>query len=294
MSNELINIYNNILIEDLKSYLKGLEKNDYGFCNIISNRLITDAVILESKKYTLIGTILKDVTFDYRFFENKKIALDDAKENLHNMVEDFLENKNESDINYILSKYFEYYNEFRKVITSEMEVYEENKSFSIYTTKYILNTFKDEIKNQEMPYNLDVLVYGILIEINRIIRTFGFVTQQLLLKTLLSFFGRLSEYFRYILISESKIEKWKKLYFEYKEKLTNNIESFEINDEYIKSTVNLIFEVCREWRFMFIRLLELPKSQFIEKPISMPEIVKEDLREMVSDLISSKLEGENK
>lgn len=294
MSNELINIYNNILIEDLKSYLKGLEKNDYGFCNIISNRLITDAVILESKKYTLIGTILKDVTFDYRFFENKKIALDDAKENLHNMVEDFLENKNESDINYILNKYFEYYNEFRKITTSEMEVYEENKSFSIYTTKYILNTFKDEIKNQEMSYNLDVLVYGILSEINRIIRTFGFVSQQLILKTLLSFFGRLSEYFRYILISESKIEKWKKLYFEYKEKLTNNIESFEINDEYIKSTVNLIFEVCREWRFMFIRLLELPKSQFIEKTISMPEIVKEDLREMVSDLISSKLEGENK
>ncbi len=294
MSNELINIYNNILIEDLKSYLKGLEKNDYGFCNIISNRLITDAVILESKKYTLIGTILKDVTFDYRFFENKKIALDDAKENLHNMVEDFLENKNESDINYILSKYSEYYNEFRKIITSEMEVYEENKSFSIYITKYILNTFKDEIKNQEMPHNLDVLVYGILSEFNRIIRTFGFVSQQLILKTLLSFFGRLSEYFRYILISESKIEKWKKLYFEYKEKLTNNIESFEINDEYIKSTVNLIFEVCREWRFMFIRLLELPKPQFIEKSFSMPEIVKEDLREMVSDLISSKLEGENK
>ena len=288
MSNELINIYNNILIEDLKSYLKGLEKNDYGFCNIISNRLITDAVILESKKYTLIGTILKDVTFDYRFFENKKIALDDAKENLHNMVEDFLENKNESDINYILSKYFEYYNEFRKITTSEMEVYEENKSFSIYTTKYILNTFKDEIKNQEMPHNLDVLVYGILSEIGEKWHN------TLVKKTLLSFFGRLSEYFRYILISVSKIEKWKKLYFEYKEKLTNNIESFEINDEYIKSTVNLIFEVCREWRFMFIRLLELPKSQFIEKTISMPEIVKEDLREMVSDLISSKLEGENK
>ena len=294
MTEESINIYNSILIEDIKSYLNGLEKNDYGFCNILSNRLITDAVILESKEYTLIGTILKDVTFDYRFFENKKIALDDAKENLLNMVKDFLNHKDELDIYYILSKYFEYHDDFRKITTSDMENYKENKSFSIYTTKFILDAFKDEIKNQDMPYNLDVLVYGILSEINRIIRTFGFVNQQLILKTLFSFFGKLSEYFRYILISESKTEKWKKLFFKYKEKLTNNIELFEINDEYITTTVDLIFEICKEWRFMFIRLLEIPKSQFIEKPVSMPEIVKEDLREMVSDLISSKLEGEEK
>lgn len=294
MAKDAINIYKNVMNEDLKSYLNGLDNDDYGFCNIISNRLITDAVILESKEYALIGAILKDITVDYRFYETKETVLKDVKKKLFNIIEDLLDEKIDLNIDYIINKYFEYFEDFRKMVISDLENYTENKAFSIYFTKYIINLFKDELKNQEIPYNLDALVYGILIEINRIIKTFGFVNQQLILKTLLSFFGKLSEYFRYLLISESKTEKWKKLYAEYKEKLAENLELFELDDSYIIQSTDLIFEICKEWRLMFIRLLEIPKAQYIGKPISMPKIVKEDLKEMVSDLISSRLEEENK
>jgi len=294
MSQESKKIYESVLIEDLKAYLNGLEKQEFSFCNIISNRLITDAVFLDSKYFVLIGAILKDITFDYQFFKNKEIILSKAYDNLKKMVKNILEKGVEIKQDYILDLYHEYFDEFRIITSSTNEEYQENKSFSIFVTKYIIDTFKDELKSQNLPINIDGLIFGILNEINRIIRSFGFVDQQLILRLLINYFGKVSEYFRYILILEKKSNKWQKLYLEYVDKVVKNFESFDISDSYLSSIIDLIFEICKEWRFMFIRLLEIPKPQLIERRITMPDIVKQDLKEMVSDLISSKLEDKEK
>ncbi|MHA1491082.1 MAG: hypothetical protein ACTSRI_15720 [Promethearchaeota archaeon] len=100
--------------------------------------------------------------------------------------------------------------------------------------------------------------FGVSNELNRIYRNFGCTIHQLILKILIIFTARLYEYYRFLILSvEPKNKFWEQKYIKLKEKIINNIESFNIDEEYLEKTTDLLFEICKEWRHMFIRLIEL-------------------------------------
>ena len=279
--------YEQILIEDLNIYKKGLNLEDYSFCNIISNRLITNAVFLDSKEYTLVGTILKEVL-------NYFVIVEDSKE-IKNNLEDFINYivKSENlEIRFIMEGYIDFYNRIWDNLNPDYEKYEENKEYSLYSTKTFLKLLKEELNNQIIPYHRDLIYFGISNELNRIFRNFGCFSHQLILKVLLVFSGRLYEYYRFLIFSEEpKIDFWEKKYFKIKEKIKSNIENFDIDEEYIEKTASLIFEICKEWRIMFIRLMDIT-PQFKRKKTSIPPKIEEELKGMVSKITDSELKGE--
>ncbi len=280
--------YEKVLREDLKAYLKALDAKEFGLCNIVSNRMMTNAMILNSVDFNLLGAILKEITFDFNLFQEEN-SLENALKKLKNTLKSY--QSSNPKVDQILDDYYEYFDIFRNIITSPLEEYEENKDFSIYTTKFSINFFIQENENDLiLPYNFDVRIYGVLNEINRVMKSFGFTKHQLVLKLVLSYFGRMYEYFRFLLSTENIDKIWEEKFSDYKEKLLSNVKSFSLEESYINNSLELLFEFCREWRTFFMRLLEIPRGPKVEKGTAIPSNVRQELDEMVTKLINSKLE----
>lgn len=284
--------YKYVLKEDLKAYLNGLDDLDFGYCNILSNRMMTNSVILESQMHALLGAVLKEITFEFRFYKDDS-SLNKGLRKLKKILKEYSSDKYELNSKQLLEDYQDYYNEFRELIKIDREIYKDNPEFSQFSINFCLEFYKKELQFDDTPVNLDVLIFGILNEINRVIKSHGSTPNQLMLKIVLNSFGRMHEYFRfYLQHEESKIERWKKSYDSFKKNLLLNLEKFNDNNKYIDHSVDFLFEICKEWRYMFIRMLEIPKTSTsaVGKQITVPKKVKEDLDEIVSDLIGSKLE----
>ncbi len=279
--------FKSVLIEDLEVYKKSLEIGEYNFCNIIGNRLITNAVLLDSKEYNLVGAILKEAL--------NFIAIVEEPKNIQTVLKDLVNkfiNLKELDVSIILQSYLEFFNKIGNDINPKYEKYKENKEYSLYSTKYCLDFFKEELSNQNIPYTRDLIYFGVSNQLNRIYRNFGCVIHQLILKILIIFTARLYEYYRFLILSvEPKNEFWEQKYTGLKEKIRNNIESFKIDDEYLEKTNDLLFEICNEWRQMFMRLMEVSQPVKREKT-SFPPKIKEELKDMVSKVTTSEKKGE--
>jgi hypothetical protein len=289
MSENQLNDYQEILFEDLEAYLKGLEENNFGFCNIISNRIITDAIVLKSEKFCLIGAILKDITYDFRFIpeENKLVRI---LKKLDQILHNYMSNKDEMIAEKLFDDYNIYYQSYRKTFKSNLENYKENIIFASLTSNFFLEFYLNELKNDDIPINLNVLIFGIISEVNRVLKNFGSNPKLLALKLVLTYFGRMFEYYRFFLSEENKSDRWTQSYSKFKENIIVYLKKFIADESYIESSSKLLFEICKEWRFMFLRMLEIPKRSIIEKQVEVPNKVKEDLNEIVSDLINTKLE----
>ncbi|TFG24168.1 MAG: hypothetical protein EU529_05110 [Promethearchaeota archaeon] len=292
MSENSFDKFKYVLKEDLKSYLNGLNDLDFGFCNILSNRIMTNSLILNSKINALLGAVLKEITYEFRFYKedvNLKRGLRKLKKILNNYISD----KYDLDAKMIMEDYQDYYNEFRDLIKVEREIYKDNPEFSQFSINFCLEFYIKELNFNDTPVNLDVLVFGVLNELNRVIKSHGSTSKQLMLKIILNSFGRMHEYFRiYLQYEEEKIKRWKESYDKFKKNLLDNLERFNDDKDYIENSIDFLFEICKEWRYMFIRMLEIPKisTSVVEKQTTVPKKVKEDLDEIVSELIDSKLE----
>lgn len=284
--------YKYVLKEDLKAYLNGLADLDFGFCNILSNRMMTNAAILKSKIYALLGAVLKEITYEFRFYKDDG-NLRKGIRKLKRILSDYTSDKHILNAKQIMEDYQDYYNEFRDLIKIERETYKDNLEFSQFSINFCLVFYIKELNFDDTPINLDVLIFGVLNEINRVIKSHGSTSKQLMLKIILNSFGRMYEYFRfYLQYEESKIERWKESYDKFKKNLLDNLEKFNDDKKYTENSIDFLFEICEEWRYMFIRMLEIPKTStsVVEKQVTVPKKVKEDLDEIVSDLIGSKLE----
>lgn len=276
-----------ILIEDLEIYKNGLDIEDYKFCNIISNRLITNAVFLESKEYALVGAILKEVLNFFAIVEEPK----NIKRELEYFINKIIKT-DKLDILFIMEGYLNFYNKMRDELNPNYEKYKENKEYSLFSTKYCLKFLNEELNSQDVPYTRDLIYFGISSELNRIFRNFGCITHQLILKALIVFLGRLYDYYRFLILSDdTKKNFWEEKYLKIKEKIKNNVVTFDIDDEYIEKTTNLLFEICKEWRLMFIRLMDIT-PQVKRENTSIPPKIKEELKGMVSKVTDSEIKGE--
>jgi hypothetical protein len=282
-------LYKRVLYEDLKVYNNGLKLDNFQFCNIISNRIITNACIIKSKEFILIGAILKEILPDFQVFDEDIIKK--AKNDLSKMVENFI---NEEDLKskYIINNYSEFFNSYRQFITEPFEDYEENKGFTSETVKYCLDFLIKELEELKIPHQCNILIYGVLNEIRRVIKSFGCSHYHLMLRLLLSFFGKLYDNFRFIMLNNlNSKDFWENKYNKFREILIDNLRSFDIVDEYIVNSSNLLFDICVEWRYMFMRIMELPRLEQ-KRYTKIPPNVEDQLKEMVSQITKSELKGE--
>ncbi len=276
-----------VLIDDLEIFKEGLKREDFSFCNILSNRLITDAVFLNSKGFVLLGVILKENLNYFALLEDFKIIKGEYIEfiNEFNQSEDL-------DLERIINRYINFYDKIWVDISPEHEKYEKNLDYSLFSTKYVINFLIDNLERQDVPYIRDSIIYGATNELNRIYRNFGALKYQLMLKTVLYLSGKLYDYYRVLILStSSKKEIWKEKIISLKLKIKNNIRSFKIEKKYLENSLDLLFEISKQWRHLFIKVGELSLPIQREKTTIPPEI-QQELEEIVSKVTESELKSD--
>lgn len=285
-------IFDNVIIEDLETYKKGLNNKNFQFCNVISNRITMNAVFIESKESALIGAIIKDILPEFQRleeeYENK------VRNEFIKVINIYIDNIEKLDYILIMDKYSEYYDIYKQYFNTNFEKYTENKDYSSRVIKFCLEFLKKELDDDILPFSEQLLTSGVLNEISRVTRNFGCTTHQHMLKLILSFFSRLRDYYKVLVLSDEKeTDNWKNRYEKCKEKLNDNIQDYELSDTYIERCLEDLYDFIKEWRFMFMRLMNLIPPMQLQQ-IKIPSRIESELKEMVSETISKKLEGEEK
>lgn len=288
-------LFNQVFIQDLEAYKEGLENKDFRFCNVISNRITIDAVFLESKEYALIGAILKDVLPEFRRVEESDE--EEIRKKFIAVLNDYIKHQEDLNYSFILSRFSEFFDQNKKYFTSSYEDYSENKDYTSKIIKFCLEFINNELEENNLPYSDDLLILGVLNEISRASRQFGCTTHQHILQYILSFSQRLQDFFKVLLLSSEvpDPEKWKERYEKYRDLLKNNVKGYDLSEEYIKKSLDDLFQLIKEWRFMFMRLMSImvPIPQQSQQ-IKIPSRIENELKDMVSKAISKELEGEEK
>ena len=284
--------FRSVLIEDLVVYRRGLKEKDYSFCNIISNRITVNACVLESKEFVLIGAFLKSlIPFFQRFDEATEKK---ANTDLRKIVDGIIRMEDHLDLFIIMDKYSEFFDTYRLDFNTALELYKENKDYSSKIFDFCLNFLKGELKENKIPLSQNILLSGIANELSRASNNFGCTSHQLMLQLIISFFSKLEDYFRILILSdESGDTLWEDRYNDFKKKFTENINAYEMSDTYIKRSIDDLFDIIKEWRYMFLRLMNIgiPRQ---EGKMKIPTKVEEELKGMVSKVTSQELEGKEK
>ncbi|MBD3211865.1 MAG: hypothetical protein GF311_04580 [Candidatus Lokiarchaeota archaeon] len=299
---------NDQVLNDTISAIKlSLVKKNFALFNILSNRLITDSVFLSEKNYCLIGVFLREIS--------QSISLIDLSEELSREIEEliilFIKNFNEiikesreenKRIFELLWK--EYVNVIKNImifsIVEEEEQYSQNTIYTDFAINYILKYYISEYKN--FTRKKRTLTIGVLSEIDRLFKNFGFNKEHLAIKTIISFFNRTLDYKLHNYYSnENQISEDD--FFMLQEYINNYLNILDNylqgSDKILETAQDYIYDYAKEWRFLYMKYLNtIP--QFIQvkrkkdEQLILPEDAKNQLRDLVTQsIIKEDKEGEN-
>ncbi len=278
-----------VIIEDLEVYKKGLDKKNYQFCNVISNRITMNSVFLESKEFALIGGLLKDILPNFQKLEEEDE--NKARRELIKIIDIYIKNIENLDCVFIIDKYSEYYDTFKQCFNSSIEKYTENKDYTSKVINYCLSFLKKELDEDSLPLSEDLLTSGVLNEISRITRSFGCTTHQHMLKLVLSFFSKLRDYFKVLLLSdETENVEWSNRHKTHIGILKENITNYELSDGYIERCLDDLYVFIKEWRLMFMRFMNIIPQ--IPQQVRIPSRIDSELKNLVSKAVSKEIKGE--
>ncbi len=288
-----------IFLQDIRAYKKGLENSRLDFCNIIANRLNTNAVILNSKEFTFLSLILKDVALILG-----KIINPELQKDILMKVQKHIEPlERDSSPNSVLKYYFVIYNIFTNALSELEENYKQDKEFTDQTIKYIINFLVHEIEDNRINHKISMVFAGSLNEINRVLRNFGYNEKTLVLQLNLNIFFKVYDYLRFALINDPNGEKsiWNDRMNESINRLKDIIKKYlELDDakndaKYLQLSLDFIYIFSKEWREMILRFMEIgipletakQKRNFI-----LPDATKKVLKNIISKGVESEIKDE--
>ena len=75
--------------------------------------------------------------------------------------------------------------------------------------------------------------------------------------------------------------------------MKDNVREYDLSEEYIKRSLDDLYKLIKEWRLMFMRLMNImvPITQPSQQ-IKIPSRIENELKEMVSKAISGELKGD--
>ncbi len=283
---------------DLNAYKKALEIRDLRFANIISNRMNTTAIIANNKESVLISTILKIIIQHSKYI----IAPEDLDRMLDNIINKLGKISLETKALNILSFYSEVMDTIFEKRQSEIEeIYKQDISYSKILIEYFIDFLISEISSDNIDFIIGLNFPGTLNEILRVFKNYGFTIRELMLQILLEYFSRVFDYYRYIITSG--MEKTRKKSIDeinnYLSEIKQNLEEYKgnINDkDYIEKSVDLLFEICKEWRLLFVRYMEIMRRSVNKKEINLefPNDIKKNMKEIIKRGIDSEISGKDK
>jgi hypothetical protein len=286
--------FSRVIEQDLKAIQSAFDSDDFHSMNVFANRIMANATFLsEGRLFGLIGYLLKDIALDYHISLRGKSASTLVSAKTHgkdylNWITKALEKKDITE-DQLWERYYKYMCDIRTFMQDQHEQVaytEENLPFVRHSYKWLIQFLNEEKECLMNPKNM--LLGGILSEINRIYKVHGWQLYDAYTYLLIQMLRRFYEYLHYESTSEegefnSKLIE--KRLFPYLDRINKALSNDK--DVNVSEVNSILWDLIVEWRIQYIRFMELPR-QVVSKGVEIPE----ELREKLSESITEALETE--
>lgn len=275
-----------IIEQDVKAAYSAFRNDDFRLVNIFANRIMTNAILSEDPRLTLVGFFLKEVA---RICDGIKARKDLTTFSTAKSLGDaYIESiKLGNDINEFWEQYHRFYNRVRKHEQNEYEKksYEENVEFTRFAFRWLIEKLSED---RNMLFNdKNQFVLGILNEMDRTIRVHGgelVDLYALLLVRALQLYCAYIEYFN----KDERNEIVKKSLFPYIDDITKMLLKDLVDP---KEVTLLLKHIILDWRLCYIHFMERPRFVPIREE-GIP--ITEETKRKISETVAKSLEKEVK
>jgi len=272
--------------QDLQAAAKALEGEDFELMNIYSNRIMSNSIFGDDRKFALPGFFLKDVSFTIGNLKARvpTSAFSTAKALASEYARRLLGQTSQSEFKEeeLWQQFHGFMDRVRKFTMEriEGEVYvQPNASFTHEAFRWLIS-YLDKNKDTLLhPRNM--LLKGILNEMNRLYRNHGAELDETYSMALITALDRCNDYVGMSSLSESDYgERTKKEVMPYVERVISVLKENTPSPENVNE---LLWVLIRRWRGYFIEFMEVRRAVYVpEKAIELPEETRKKLTEAIT------------
>lgn len=276
-----------VIKQDVKAAGLAFQNDDFTDMNILSNRIMSNAMLSEDPRFTLIGFCLKETSGVYERIKARETLTTFAT--AKSLGDAFIRSIDlESDISQFWEQYYIFRNKVRHHQQSEYEKesYKENVEFTRFAFRWLIQKLSEDRDVLFKDHNQ--FLRGILSEMGRIFRVSG---------------GELVDVYCFSLVRALQLYYDYADYFsrdERKEFITKSLLPHvdDIAKTLLKDTVDqkkvtlLLRRIIVDWRLAYVQFTERPRFVRVQEGEGVP--ITEETKRKISDTVTKALEEEVK
>lgn len=283
-----------VIKQDLLAAIKAFKKGEFGFVNIMGNRLMSNLLLSNQKDLMIFGYPLKEVSKEFERIRNMG-RLEECKGIGEKFLTDLVaEIKDDINPAKVWGRFYQYEIAIRRyLLHPEFEtVYKNNIEFTKTVTSMLVKYLRE---NQELLLDKkNRLLEGILGELSRVINAHGTDRHTLVFYLLLV---ALNDYYRYLWYSESEkgtisnVEEFKNRIFPHIDKIIDLKSDLE-EEELFRRANEILGDLASMWRSYYIYYTEPIKA--IHEKVPPAEILPEEAKKKLTRAMIEAIEKEAK
>lgn len=269
--------------QDVKAVDSAFRNDDFADMNIFSNRIMSNAILSEDSRLTLIGFFLKEMTMIYGAIKARKDLTTFAT--AKSLGEMYIRSINlKSDISQFWEQYYIFRNKIRQhqLDEYEKESYRENVEFTRFAFRWLIQKLREDRDVFLKVHNQ--FIRGVLNEMDRIFRVHG---GELVDLYALSLVGALKLYYAYAgnFAKDKRKEFINKSVLPYVDDIVKTL----LNDTVDPEEITLLLRrIIVDWRVAYIHFTEPPQLVRIQREQGVP--ITEETKKKISESVTKALE----
>jgi len=276
-----------VIEQDVKAAYSAFKNDDFTDMNIFANRIMSNALLSEDPRFTLVGFFMKEMARIYGSIKARKdLSTFSTAKSLGDVYIKSIKLK--GSINELWEQYHQFYNRVREHRHDEYEKesYKENIEFTRFAFRWLIKKLNED-RNTLFNEN-NQFMRGIINEMDRILKVHGGELVDLYALSLAKALQLYYEYVEYF----SKDERRKvieKSVFPYIDDITKTLLQDAVDP---KEVALLLQRMIVDWRICFIHFMERPEFVPIEREKRVP--ITEETKKKISETVAKALEEEVK
>ena len=272
-----------VIEQDVKAAYSAFKNDDFTDMNIFANRIMSNALLSEDPRFTLVGFFMKEMARIYGSIKARKdLSTFSTAKSLGDVYIKSIKLK--GSINELWEQYHQFYNRVREHRQDEYEKdsYKENVEFTHSAFRWLIEKLS---KDRNVLFNENnQFVYGVLNEMDRILRVHGEKLVDLYAWSLVKALQLYYDYIDYF-SKDERIKVIEKSVFPYIDDITKTLTKDVIDP---KEVTLLLQRIIVDWRICFIHFMERPRLVPVEREKRVP--ITEETKKKISETVAKALE----
>lgn len=277
-----------VIKQDLKAASSAFDSDDFRLMNIFANRIMSNSILGEDSRSTLVGFFLREIARIYGQIKAREelTIFTTAKSHGYAYIKSI---KLENDVQAFWEQYHDFLDKTREYTLNkhEKESYEKDIKFTHFAFSWLLERLD---RDRTIFFNdKNQFLRGILNEMDRIFRCHGGELIDLYALSLLKALQLYYDYIDYFFGKDEKHEIIEKSLLSYVNEITKALSKDTIDS---KEVIHILRRIIVDWRLYFIYFMERPQIVQIREEEKVP--ITEETKKKISEVVAKAFQEEVK